>query len=617
MAANSSIVLSSLDFDTLKENFKSFLATQSVFKDYDFSGSNINVLLDVMAYNSYLNSFYLNMVASEMFLDSAQKYDSVISHAKELNYTPRSARSSVSDITLTLTADSSGQILIPKGTRFAGTNSNGIFTFTTDQLSSHVSVSNTYTVSNLMIYEGKYFTDSYIVDTTLETQKFLLTNKNADTDSLEVTVYENNGANTTVFSKAPNLFGLNASSNVYFLQAAQNNLYEIVFGDGLFGRVPVNGSTVSINYRVSSGILSDGITSFTLVDDLSNSNPKSIVPSSIVVNSNSAGGANQESIESVKFSAPRYFAAQQRAVATDDYASLVLDNFGGVISDVNVYGGETVEPKKYGRVILVVKPANGTIAPDYIKSQIANYLKDYIALPNRIEVNDPDYFYLSIISYVQYDSKQTTKSITEIETAILNSIVNYSTNNLEYFGNDFRFSRFSADIDNSDASIVSNQTNVRLVKRLAPKLNYATSYSLDMNNVIYYEGQTVDAGVPHTELYISSFDTHVEHASVISDKFTWVAADGTNYELSYIADDGTGNLKVYASIQQKIQPIYTIGSVDYTNGIIQINGLITSSYSNYINLYVKTRDSDVYAKNDKIILIDPTDVSLVVTEVKR
>lgn len=617
MAANSSVVLTSLDFDTLKQEFKTFLSTQSVFKDYDYNGSNINVLLDVMAYNSYLNSFYLNMVASEMFMDSAQKYDSVISHAKELNYTPRSARSSVAEVTLSLTADSSGQIQIPKGTRFSGSNSNGVFSFTTNELSSYISVSNTYTVSNLMIYEGKYFTDSYIVNYAIESQKFLLTNKNVDVDSIEVTVYENNGANTTVFSRAQTLYGINDRSSVYFLQAAQNNLYEIVFGDGLFGRIPLNGATVSVNYRVSSGIMTDGITSFTLIDDLSNSNPKTIRPNSIIVNSSSAGGANQESIDSIKFSAPRYFATQQRAVATDDYAALVLNNFGGIISDVNVYGGETVEPKKYGRVIIVIKPANGIIAPDYVKNQISNYLRDFIALPNRVEIADPDYLYVSVISYVQYDPKQTTKSISEIQAAVLNSISNYSIKSLEYFGNDLRYSRLITDIDNADASITSNQTDLRAVKRLSPKLNYATSYKLDMNNVIYYEGGTLDTGIPHTELYISNFDTHVEHASVISDKFTWVATDGVEYPLSYIADDGAGNIKVYSTVQTTIQSIATIGSVDYTNGIIQINNLNTSYYPNYINVYVRTRDNDIYAKNDKIILIDPTDVSIIVTETKR
>lgn len=617
MAANSSVVLTSLDFDTLKQNFKSFLSTQSVFKDYDYNGSNINVLLDVMAYNSYLNSFYLNMVASEMFLDSAQKYDSVVSHAKELNYTPRSARSSVAEITLNLTADSSGQIQIPKGTRFSGTNSNGIFTFTTNELSSYVSVSNNYTVANLMIYEGKYFTDSYIVNYNIESQKFLITNKNVDVDSLQVTVYENNGANTTVFSKAQTLYGLDSFSSVYFLQAAQNNLYEIVFGDGLFGRVPLNGATVSINYRVSNGIASDGITTFTLVDDLSNSNPKRIFPSSIVVNSNSSGGGDQESIDSIKFSAPRYFATQQRAVATDDFSSLVLANFGSTISDVNVYGGETVEPKKYGRVIVVVKPTNGIIAPDYVKSQISNYLKDFIVLPNRIEISDPDYFYLSMTIDVQYDSKQTTKSLSEIKTAVLASAVNYSSNNLEHFGNDFRYSKFSSEIDASDTSIVSNQTTVRLTKKLSPKLNYVTSYKLNLDNVIDYETNTVDAGIPHTELYTTSYETHLQHASVISNTFTWVAADGSQYELSYLADDGAGNIKVYTTVQKVIQPLQIIGSVDYVNGVIQINGLLVSSYTNYINLYVKTLDNDVYAKNDKIMLIDPADVSIQITEVKR
>jgi hypothetical protein len=617
MAANTSVVLTSLDFDTLKSNFKTFLSTQSVFKDYDFSGSNINVLLDVMSYNTYLNAFYLNMVASEMFLDSAQKYDSVISHAKELNYLPRSSRSSLADITVVLNADSPGQIQIPKGTRFAGTNSNGVFTFTTNQLSSHVSVTNTYSISNLSIYEGKYFKDSYIVNTLDEAQRYLVTNKNADVDSLTVTVYENSGANTTVFSKAETLYGLNDASNVYFLQAAQNNLYEVIFGDGYFGRKPLNAATVVIEYRVSSGIITDGVTSFSLVDDLSLTNPKTIRPVSITTNAKSAGGGDQETIDSIKFSAPRYFATQQRAVATDDYASLVLAQFGGEISDINVYGGETVEPKKYGRVIIVVKPTNGTIAPNYVKDKIASYLKNYIALPNRVEISDPDYLYCSVISYVQYDSKKTTKSVSDIKAAVLSSITNYSTNNLEYFGNDLRYSKLVTDIDNSDTSITSNDTDLRVVKRLMPKLTYSTSYNIDINNIIYYEGQSVDTGIPHTELYLTSFDTHIEHASLISDRFTYVMDDSTEYELAYIADDGAGNLKIYATIQEVIQPITVIGSIDYTAGTFKINNLKVSYYDQYISVYVKPRDRDILAKNDKILIIDPTDVTLSVIETRR
>jgi hypothetical protein len=219
--ANSSLTLSSIDFDTLKENFKEFLKTQSVFKDYDFDGSNINVLLDVMSYNSFLNAFYLNMVASEMFLDSAQKYDSVISHAKELNYVPRSARSSASEVEITLnTIGINGKLTIPKGAKFTGFNSNGNFTFTTDEPKVYVSGNSTFTVSNLQIYEGDYFNDSYIIDYDIENQQFLISNKDIDTNSLTVNVVENNGATNTAFNRSDTLFGLNDKSNVFFLQGS-------------------------------------------------------------------------------------------------------------------------------------------------------------------------------------------------------------------------------------------------------------------------------------------------------------------------------------------------------------------------------------------------------------
>lgn len=615
--ANSSLTLSSIDFDTLKSNFKQYLASQSVFKDYNFDGSNISVLLDVMAYNTYLNSFYLNMVASEMFLDSAQKYDSVVSHAKELNYVPRSYRSSVADLSFNVTSTGfTGQLIIDKGTKFTGTNANGSFVFTTDQLMSFTSPNNQFTVANLMIYEGTYFQDAYTVDYNIENQQFLVSNKNVDLSSLTVTVVENNGSNTTVFNKSETLFGLNDLSEIFFVQPAQNNLYEIVFGDGLFGRKPINGATIQIDYRISNGVDAEGITSFVLDDPLGPINGGLAGIGDITVNTPSTGGSNQESIESVKFSAPRYFATQQRAIASDDYSALVLNNFGGQISDVIVYGGETVEPKKYGTVLVCLKPAGGTIAPNYIKNQISNYLLDYIALPNRVELTDPDYTYVSVISYVQYDKTKTTKTLTEISSIVLDSIVNYSSNNLELFGNDLRYSRLISDIDNSDTSITSNQTELRLVKRIAPLLNYSYSETFDINNVIYYEGGTIDTGIPHTELYLSTFDTHVEHASLISSRFT-ATLDGTNYELSYIAEDGAGSIKLYTPINGTIAPIATVGSIDYTAGTFSISNLLINAYTNYISIYIRTRDSDIYANKNKIILIEPSDVTLSITETQR
>lgn len=616
--SNSALVLSSLDFDTLKNEFKTFLKTQSVFRDYDFDASNINVLLDVMSYNTFKNGFYLNMVASEMFLDSAQKYDSVVSHAKELNYVPRSTRSSQAEVSFNIqTTGISGRFTLPKGTRFTGTNSNGSFTFTTDELNTYISSNGVYSVANLSIYDGTYFKDSYIVDYNIESQQFPLTNQNVDINSVTVSVVENNGANTTTFTKAQTLFGLDSTSEVYFLQASHNNLYEVVFGDGLFGRKPVDGAIVTINYRIANGTDADGISEFTLEDDLGPINGGSATVESITVVENSSSGANQESIESIRFAAPRYFATQQRAIASDDYSALVLNNFGGEISDVAVYGGETVEPKLYGRVIVSLKPASGTVAPTYIKNRISNYLIDYIALPNRILISDPDYLYCSIVTNVQYDKTSTDKTISEIRAIVLDSVLEYSASNLEKFSNDFRYSRLIAAIDDADPSITSNDTDVRIIKRISPLINYATSYTIDVNNQIYYDATQFSTYSAHKQLHDSEFDLHVAHASLISSRFTFNAENGTIYDLCFFEDDGLGNIVVYKESNSEMIPIQIVGSIDYTAGTFQLNNISVSNYGTHISLYIRPRDKDILANQNKIILIDSNDVNVTVTETQR
>lgn len=615
--ANSSLTLSSLDFDTLKNNFKEFLKTQSVFKDYNFDGSNISVLLDVMSYNSYLNSFYLNMVASEMFLDSAQKYDSIVSHAKELNYVPRSSVASVANISFTITTDSTtGKFTIPKGTIFSGLNSNGSYTFVTSDPITYTSGNAVFTANNLQIYEGSYFTDSYVVDYDIEDQKYVLSNKNIDISSIKLTVKETPSSTSNTYTRAENLYGLNGLSEVYFLQPAQNNLYEVVFGDGLFGKKPINGATISVNYLVTNGSDGNGIDSFTISEDLGPYNLCSASLSDITVITESNSGANQESIDSVKFAAPRYFATQQRAVSSDDYTSLVKAKFGGDISDVVVFGGQEMEPKLYGRVIVCLKPTYGTIAPDYLKNKIEKYLLDYIALPNRVKITDPEYLYIGVDTIVQYNSYTTDKSSSEINSIVMNSIINYSSNNLEMFANDLRYSKLASTIDDSDTSITSNQTTLRIIKRISPKIDYPTSYDVDVNNVLYYEGQTKDVGIPHTELYTTSFDVHVEHSSLISSQFTYLYND-VLYNASYIADDGAGILKVYTIVNNIISPLEEVGTIDYTGGTFKLNNFRVQSYNNYISLYLKPRDLDIYADMNKIILIDPNDVTITITEMQK
>ena len=603
--ANSSLILTSLDFDTLKQNFKTYLSSQSVFQDYNFDASNISVLLDVMSYNSYLNSFYLNMVASEMFLDSAQKYDSVVSHAKELNYIPRSCSSAEAELSFTITTTGiQSPLYIKKGSMFSGVNSNGSFTFTTDSEQSFVSTNSTYSIANLQIYEGSFFTDSFFVDYTVENQRFLLSNINVDTNSISVNVIENNGLSNTTFNRAETLFGLDSSSQIYFLQGAENNKYEIIFGDGLFGKQPLNASIVSVQYRVTSGTDALGISNFTLVQDIGADNNGYISISDITVTANSSGAANQESIDSIKFSAPRYFATQQRAVASDDYASLVLSNFGGVISDVNVYGGQELPTKLYGRVVLCLKPAGSLIAPNYVKDEITNYLLNYISLPTRVLITDPDYLYIDVSSVVQYNTSATTKLSVDIQNAVRTAIKQFSTTNLEVFNNDFRYSKFVYAIDNADPSITSNSTEINISKRLTPTLNYPTSYVLNFNNAT--EMEMASPGYNP-----STSSRFYDEPVVTSSAFTYVGSDGNSVDFCYYRDDNFGILVIYKVINN----VFTIvqdnaGTIDYNTGLININNLTTSYYNNYISIYMTPMNKDIVVSQDKILLIDLADVDI-------
>src|SRR5579864_591044 len=240
--ANSSLSLTSLDFDTLRQNLQQFMQSQDLFKDYNFLGSNLSVLLDLLAYNTYLNAFYLNMIGSEAFLDTAQLRTSIVSRAKELNYVPRSARSAVATVNMSFaTAGLNGLLVIPQGTLFAGKNSNGSFVFITDQTHTLLSSSSTFTINGMNVFEGKEFTETFIVDNTVENQKFVLSNQNVDDTSIEVNVTERSGQSNVAYQQAYNLFGLTSNSNVFFVQEDAGSVYEIQFGDGVFGYVPQNG----------------------------------------------------------------------------------------------------------------------------------------------------------------------------------------------------------------------------------------------------------------------------------------------------------------------------------------------------------------------------------------
>jgi len=601
--ANTSLSLTSLDFDTLKSNFIQYLTSQSVLKDYDFTGSNINVLLDLLSYNTYLNSFYLNMVASEMFLDSAQKLDSVVSHAKELNYTPKSTKSAAANISFTVTTSGiNSPLTIPKGTTFTGQNSNGTFQFVTSLNQNFTSANNVFAINNLQVFEGSYFTDVYTVDYTQETQRFVLSNPNIDTDSLIITAIESNV--NTYFTQVSTLFNLNAQSNVYFLQAAQNGQYELVFGDGILGRIPNNLATIVATYRITNGDAGQGVGSFLITQDLGVLNGGIATLSPITTVANSSGGSASESINSIRKNAPRYFATQQRAVASDDYSSLILSQFGGQINDVSVFGGELLNPKQYGRVAICLKPAGSSIAPNYLKQQIDNFLSPYISLPTRIIITDPDYTYIGINSTVQYNVTGTTELASQVQAVVVNVINQFSKSNLELFNADFRYSKFAAAIDGSDPSITSNDTEIQIIKRISPLLNYPTSYVLEYNNPTEVESRISAEG------YVAGAPFYDE-PEITSSSFTYVDSNGTQWPLSYIRDDNFGKLVVYTTINNVFTVINpSVGTVNYITGELIINAFETSYYDQYISIYMNPANKDILVSKDKILQIDLADVTV-------
>ena len=532
-----------------------------------------------------------------MFLDSAQKYDSVVSHAKELNYLPQSSKSAISVIEFDVETNGlNGKFAIPRGTRFSGSNSNGLYTFTTSETTVYVSANNSYSIPSLTIYEGDYFSDTYVINTNDETQRFILSNQNIDISSLTVIVTEN-GANTT-YTRKENLFNLFSNSTIYFVQPTYNGQYELVFGDGVSGKKLINSSIVNAVYRISSGSAADGINNFAMDDDLGPINIGSVQIGDITVSTPSYNGANQESIDSIKYNAPRYFATQQRAVSIEDYASIISSNFGGEVDDVNVYGGETIEPKRYGRVIVAVKPTGSTIASDILKQNIATLLKNYIAIPNRVEITDPEYLYCSINCTVQYDKNATSRLSGEIEGIIRNTISNFATKYLQKFGSDFRYSRFVSAIDNSDISITSNDTHIKIIKKISPKLYYATSYVIDFNNSSEIEPMYYGKG-------------KIDEPVLTSSAFTYVDVEGTEYPLTYINDDTQGNLVAFTYVNNVYTILNsTIGTIEYTTGKVNINNLITSKYGDYISIFMEPMNKDIIINKDKILMIEQSDITI-------
>ena len=593
--ANTSINLTSLDFDTYKANLQAYLQNQPQFSDYNFAGSNISVLLDILAYNTYQNAFYLNMVASEMFLDSAQLVSSVISKAKELNYVPRSYTSAVSFLNLVFPQNGLNTFTIPQGTRFTGKNSNTSYTFVTKQATVVYPQSNTFVANNLPIYEGIYINDSFVVDYSVQNQQFILSNKTIDTSSLVVSVSENNGVSNSLFSYSSSLFGVANTSNVYFIQATQNNLYQIVFGDGIFGRTPKNGAIVYANYISTSGSDGNGVQAFNLADNLGpvNGQQSAIIPIITTINS-SYNGANSESIDSIRYNAPRSYQTQERAVTVNDYVNLIVQNFPD-IKNAHVFGGELANTVSYGQVFISTAAYSGFNLSDSEKAQIVSFLSTRNVLGITPVVIDPDYLYLNVTSSVKYKSSATTLTATGIQTLVSNTIVQYSNTNLNDFDTEFRFSDFLSTISNTDASIFSNETSVTMKKIIQPALNITTYATINYRNPI-------NVGSVYSSSFLNNGRTY---------QYTDYNPNANNIAISQsnsgLVASSLSNLIYLTDITAPGQYVYSPGgTVDYTAGTVTLSPFTITDYlgAGGVIMYATPSNENVKSYKNDILTID-------------
>ncbi len=624
--ANSSIVLTQLDFDSYKDSLKTFLRSQDRFKDYDFDGSNLSVLLDVLSYNTYQNAFYLNMVSNEMFLDSAKLRDSVISHAKELNYLPRSFRSSSAVIQLVITSTDAEKrsIVIPKGTSFTSRVDDFTYNFSTTE--NYVITNRTPAGSSLVyesepirIYEGNYLSDTYTVNYD-RPLVYKISNKRVDIESLSVTVFEDNGTTVQTYKRATSLFGHDGNSKVFFLQPGIGDTYEVVFGDGVVGRKPKNNSACIIEYRTCNGELPNG--AFKFINTARIDNEPNIVIETITAASD---GAVAEDLNSIKYNAPRAFTTQERAVTSEDYENLLKANFPE-INAVVAYGGEDATPPQFGRIFLSIDLDEVDGLPKIKEAEYKRFLRSRSSVAIEPLFVSPDYTYLYVNTNIKYNINLTGLNPEDIRTFVIDSILNHASTNLNNFGRTLRYSRFIRDIDSAEASIISNETKIELIKYLTPVLSTTVTgsatttsgslVSLATSGVVS-SGQNVTIDfknalqndIPGKGSEYLTGDIHV----VSSSTFTYNGLSNCRLE-----DDGDGVMRIVNTSGTNNRTILDIGTVDYDTGIIRINNFNITNYTGTsLKIYAKPRTLDITSMQNVILNILENDVDVTIEQIRE
>jgi hypothetical protein len=584
--ANSNIQMTDLDFSAIKNNLKTFLQSQDVLKDYNYDGSALNILLDVLAYNTQYNAYYLNMVANEMFLDSALLRNSVVSQAKLLGYTPKSVISSEAVINLTFNQVNDYSLTLPKFTSFMSESIDGVnYNFVTVD-STTVNVTNNQAVfNNITIKQGEPGILSYTVNETQNpTFTFKITTPDVDTSTIQVLVQESStNSFSQIYNLATDYLTLNNDSLVYFLQESLNSYYEIYFGDGLLGKKLVDGNIVRISYISTAGPISAGANSFVLLDSVNGYANNTITP---VTSANK--GAIRESISSIKYQAPKNYSAQNRAVSKEDYINAIQKNKLGYSFDgVNVWGGQENDPPVYGQVFVCLKPAGAyTITPTQKQRLIEDVIKPISVMTVVPTIVDPDYTYVQLTTNVYYDPKKTTLTSSQLKDNIKTAILNLASSKLNTFQSTFTSYDYNTAINRVDPSIITNEININLQKKINTNLTGPTTYKLfygaPLEKGIFQTGVVSSPGLSYrnplnlTEIIegvfieeVPSLAGGVESISIINKGFGYSTS---NIPTVTIEGDGTGaTAKVIMNQDGSIKSIQVLTKGEnYTSAIATI-----------------------------------------------
>jgi hypothetical protein len=580
--------VNSLDFFGIKDNLKSYLSGLDQFSDFNFEGSGASILLDLLAYVTHYQGFYNNMVANELFLDSAVKRTSVVSHAKALGYTPSSASPATATVDIVLNDATETATYLTKRSKFTANKDNVTYTFSNQDIVEFSTLSATQKIaSGVKLIEGTWRNRSFVVDSSLGVQRFILPERNIDTSRLVVNI-QTSTTNTSGWSdtwtKVSDITELTSESKVYFIQETEDGRYEIYFGDGILGAKVSDGNLIVTEYLVTNGAKANNI----------GGQDSSALPSfsssdgniaSITVTTTSNGGNGQETLDSIRFNAPKAHQTQNRNVTANDYKSYISTNYSNA-SDVFVWGGEDNDPPEYGKVFLSVKPTNSSVLNNEEKITLQNLIKEQNMVSIIPDVVDPNYIYLNIKSKVKYNPDSTALSSSDIKDLVLSRIITWKLLNLEKFDRNFRFSKFVKEIDEVDDAVLGNDTSITLQKRLTPTIGESKSYTIKFENPLYHP--------------------HDGHESILSTTpFQYTKLNGVTVS-AHIDDDGRGKLRIYELISgTKSYISEDAGTIDYDKGTISLKSFNPVSVTNTILKFnCIPENKDIISERNSIIVID-------------